>query len=239
MAARTYRTLIQRPALASFQVQVQQTDLLILAEQDLTSQALAVVLEERRRLERYIEQHPEFVAALTPWPPDPLAPPLVQEMIRAGASAGVGPMAAVAGAIAAAVGRRLRPLSREVIVENGGDIYLALQEPALVSLYAGRSPLSLKIGLRIRPEQTPLGVCTSSGTIGHSLSRGRADAACVLAPDAAVADAAATALGNRVRRPGDLKPALEWLAGLPEILGGVVILGDKLGAWGVVELQAL
>lgn len=239
MNARTYRNLIQRPHLTSFQVKVHQTDLLVLAEQDLAALTLTIVLEERRRLEQYIARYPEFAETLVPWPADPLAPPLVQEMIRAGALAGVGPMAAVAGAIAAAVGRRLRPFSREVIVENGGDIYLALQEPAIVSLYAGRSPLSLKIGLRIQPEQTPLGVCTSSGTIGHSLSRGRADAACVVAPSAAVADAAATALGNRVRRPADLQPALEWLAALPEVYGGVVIVGDKLGAWGALELQPL
>lgn len=239
MASRTYRHLVQRPALTSFQVKVEQTDLLILAEQDLTTQALAIVLEERRRLEQYIARYPEFADTLSPWPADPLAPPLVQEMIRAGALAGVGPMAAVAGAIAAVVGRRLRPFSREIIVENGGDIYLALQEPAIVSLYAGRSPLSLKVGLKIHPEQTPLGVCTSSGTIGHSLSRGRADAACVVAPSAAVADAAATALGNRVRRPADIPSALEWLATLPEIYGGVVIAGDKLGAWGALELQPL
>ena len=239
MSSRSYRTLMARAALIPFRVQVQQTDLLILATADLTAQALTLVLEERRRLEWYIACHPEFATTLTPWPEDPLAPPLVQKMIRAGAVAGVGPMAAVAGAIAEAVGSQLQLLSREIIVENGGDIYLALQEPATVALYAGHSPLSLKVGLRLTPEQTPLGVCTSSGTIGHSLSLGRADAACVLAPSAALADAAATALGNRVRRPADIQPALEWLATLPEVLGGVVILGDKLGAWGAVELTPL
>lgn len=239
MTSRSYRHLVQRPQLVSFQVRVQQTDLLILADRDLTSVALTAVVEERRQLEQYIASHPAFLDALTPWPDDPLAPPVVREMIRAGALAGVGPMAAVAGAIAAAVGRRLRLVSREVIVENGGDIYLALQEPAIVSLFAGRSPLSLKVGLKIKPEQTPVGVCTSAGTFGHSLSLGRADAACVVAPDAAVADAAATSLGNRVRRPADIQPALAWLASLPEVLGGVVILGDKLGAWGQLELLPL
>ncbi len=239
MSRRTYRTLMSRPSLVSFQVQVQQTDLLILATQDLREQALAIVLEERRRLERYIERHPQFADTLTPWPEDPLAPPLVQEMIQAAAIAGVGPLAAVAGAIAAAVGRRLSACSREIIVENGGDIYLHLQEPAIVSLYAGASPLSLKIGLQISPDITPLGVCTSSGTIGHSLSLGRADAACVVAPSAALADAAATALGNRVRRPRDIEPTLKWLATLPGGTGGIVILGDKLGAWGELELRPL
>jgi ApbE superfamily uncharacterized protein (UPF0280 family) len=108
-----------------------------------------------------------------------------------------------------------------------------------VALFAGKSPLSHRVGLRIDPSWSPLGVCTSSGTVGHSLSFGRADAACVVAPDAALADAAATALGNRVRDAGDIPAALEWAAGLPEILGSVVIVGDKLGARGQVELVPL
>jgi len=82
-------------------------------------------------------------------------------------------------------------------------------------------------------------VCTSSATVGHSLSLGRADAACVLAPSAALADAAATALGNRVHGPDTIAPALSWVATLPDILGAVVIVGEKLGAWGRVELVPL
>lgn len=232
-----YRTKVNRPHLRAFRVKVQQTDLLIQAQRDLTTLATTAVYEARRGLEQYIASHPEFVDALVPWPEDPLAPPLVQEMIQAGQQAAVGPMAAVAGAIAQRVGRTLLGRSGEVIVENGGDIFLHLQAPATVALYAGTSPLSLKIGLVIHPEMTPLGVCTSSGTIGHSLSFGRADAACVLADDAAVADAAATALGNRVRREEDLAAALAWVAGLPDIRGAVIIYRDKLGAWGQIELQ--
>lgn len=239
MTTRTYRTRMARPGLAGFQVRVHQTDLMILADHDLSQLATDVVLQERRRLEHYIAAHPGFLDALSPWPPDPLAPQIVQAMIRAGALADVGPMAAVAGAIAQAVGRELLPHSPEVIVENGGDIFIKTTAPATLALYAGPSPLSLKIGLHILAAQTPLGVCTSSGTVGHSLSLGRADAACVLAPDAALADAAATALGNRLKTPADIPAALEWLAGLPGILGGVVIVGDKLGAWGEVELQPL
>ncbi len=232
-----YRTKVARPHLRAFRVKVQQTDLLIQAQSDLTALATTAVYEARRGLEQYIATHPEFVDTLEPWPADPLAPPLVQEMILAGRLAAVGPMAAVAGAIAQQVGRSLLAQSEEVIVENGGDIFLRLQAPATVALYAGTSPLSLKIGLVIRPEMTPLGVCTSSGTVGHSLSFGHADAACVLADNAAVADAAATALGNRVKREDDLAPALAWVAEIPNIRGAVIIYRDKLGAWGQIELQ--
>jgi uncharacterized protein len=225
--------------LTGFQIKIHETDLMIMANQEYREVATSVVLQERRQLEHYIAGHPGFLESLSPWPEDPLAPRLVKEMIEAGAQVNVGPMAAVAGAIAAAVGRALLDHCPEVIVENGGDIFLKTAEPAVVALYAGNSPLSMKVGIQIRADMTPLGVCTSSGTVGHSFSLGRADAACVLAADTALADAAATALGNRVKVPADIGAALEWLADTPDILGGVVIAGDKLGAWGELELRPL
>lgn len=239
MTQRSYRTRMAGGRLTAFQVKINETDLMILAQRDFGEIVTGVVLQERRLLEHYIAQNPEFLETLTPWPEDPLAPPLVQEMIRTSALVNVGPMASVAGAIAAAVGRKLLRYSEEVIVENGGDIFLKISEPVTVALYAGRSPLSMKVGLVIPAAQAPLGICTSSGTVGHSLSLGRADAACVLATDTALADAAATALGNRVKKPADIASALKWLAEIPGLWGGVVIAGEKLGAWGNLELQPL
>ncbi|HEY9073411.1 MAG TPA: UPF0280 family protein [Desulfobaccales bacterium] len=236
---RTYRARMSRPGLVGFAVAVKETDLWVLAARDLSREVREVVLQERRQLEAYITDHPNFLTALTPWPEDPFAPAVVREMIAAARKVGVGPMAAVAGALAERVGRALEPLSDEVIVENGGDLYLKVASTATVALFAGKSPLSHRVGLKIDPDLTPLGVCTSSGTVGHSLSFGRADAACVLAPAAALADAAATALGNLVQDAGDVAAALEWPPTVPEILGAVVIVGDKLGAWGRVELVPL
>ncbi len=110
--------------LVGFQIKIHETDLMILADQEYREVATAVVLQERRQLEHYIASHPGFLESLSPWPEDPLAPRIVKEMIQAGARVNVGPMAAVAGAIAAAVGRALLDYSPEVIVENGGDIFL-------------------------------------------------------------------------------------------------------------------
>jgi len=211
----------------------------VLAARDFSPEVREVVIQERQQLEAYIARHPGFLTSLVPWPADPFAPPVVREMIDAAAAAGVGPMAAVAGALAARVGRHLAPWSPEVIVENGGDIFLTIAGPATVALFAGASPLSHRVGLNLDPALSPLGVCTSSGTVGHSLSFGRADAACVLAKSTALADAAATALGNRVQGPDSIAPALEWIAGVPEILGALVVVGEKLGAWGRVELAPL
>ena len=236
---RTYRTRMARSGLVGFRVAVKETDLMILAQRDLSTEVRALVIQERQQLEAYGHKHPEFFTALTPFPPDPYAPPVVRAMIGAGATAGVGPMAAVAGAIAARVGEALRAVSDEVIVENGGDIFMHLKHPATVSLYAGRSPLSHKVGLKIYPDQERWGVCTSSGTVGPSLSFGRADAACVVAEDAALADACATALGNRVPDAAAVNEALDWLGGIPGLTGAVVIVGEHLGAWGHIELVPL
>ena len=236
---RTYRTRMARPGLVGFRVAVRETDLWVLAAGDFSAEVRDLVIQERAQLEAYIGGHPDFLTTLVPWPADPFAPAVVREMIEAAAVAGVGPMAAVAGALAARVGRHLAPLSPEVIVENGGDIFLAIKHPATVALFAGTSPLSHRVGLHLDPSLSPLGVCTSSASVGHSLSFGRADAACVLAESAALADAAATAMGNRVQGPDSMAPALAWVATLPGILGAVIIVGEKLGAWGQVELVPL
>jgi ApbE superfamily uncharacterized protein (UPF0280 family) len=236
---RTYRTRMARSGLIGFRVVVKETDLWVLAARDFSLEAREAVLQERQQLEGYITSHPGFLEALAPWPEDPFAPPVVREMIKAAARVGVGPMAAVAGTLAERAGRALMPLSEEVIVENGGDIFLCLNQPATVALFAGKSPLSGRVGLKIDPAWGPLGVCTSSGTVGHSLSFGKADAACVIAESAALADAAASALGNRVPDAAAIPAALDWAATIPEILGAVVIAGDKLGACGQVELAPI
>jgi len=222
-----------------FRVVVKETDLWVLAARDFTLEVREVVLQERRQLESYLAGHPGFLEALAPWPEDPYAPPVVREMIAGAAKMGVGPMAAVAGALAERVGRALVSESEEVIVENGGDIFLRVSQPATIALFAGKSPLSGRVGLKIDPAWGPLGVCTSSGTVGHSLSFGKVDAACVIAANTALADAGATALGNRVPDAGAINVALEWAGTSPEILGAVVIVGDKLGVWGRVELAPL
>lgn len=160
-------------------------------------------------------------------------------MLEAGRLTGVGPMAGVAGAIAEAVGRDLQVFSPEVIIENGGDLFVASQEPLVIGVYAGGSPLSRRLGITLPPCPEGLGLCTSSGTVGHSLSFGRADAVTVLSPSAVLADAAATAVGNRVRTRQDLGAALAWAEGIPQVEGVLIIVDDKLGLWGSLELVRL
>jgi ApbE superfamily uncharacterized protein (UPF0280 family) len=237
--ARTYRKRVRARGLVSFRVSVKETDLLVSADRDLQEEARALVLDLRHQLETYIRDDPGFATSLSPHGEDPYAPPLVKEMIRATREVGVGPMGSVAGAIAQHVALGLLEITPQVIVENGGDIFLKARRRVTVALYAGRSPLSGKIGLLIPVRQMPLGVCSSSGTVGHSLSMGTADAVCLVSGSAALADGAATAVGNRIRQPADLEAAGEWARAIEGILGGVVILKDRMIVWGDVELVDL
>jgi len=157
-------------------------------------------------------------------------------MVEAGKKAGVGPMASVAGAIAEFVGRELLAFSPEIIVENGGDIYLKSLTDRIVGVYAGKSPFTGKIGLEIKAKDTPLGICTSSGTVGHSLSFGKADAVIVLSKSTILADAAATAIGNRVSESDDITGAIEFAEGIKGLKGLVIIKDDNIGLWGKVKI---
>jgi len=236
---RTYRGRIRTQGLHSFGVCVKETDLWISAGRDLEEEARDLVFQCRYEIEGYIQIHPLFKTALQPLPPDPYAPPLVQEMLETSGRAGVGPMAAVAGAIAEYVGVGLMEYSEEVIVENGGDVYLKADRPLMVSIFAGDSPLSERIGLNISEDQMPLGVCTSSGRIGHSLSLGISHAVTILAGSASLADSAATALANTILVKRDLEAAAITARGIPGIIGGVAILGDTMASWGDIELVGL
>ncbi|MBW1708285.1 MAG: UPF0280 family protein [Deltaproteobacteria bacterium] len=232
-----YRHKIRSSGLDSFRVQVEQTDLFIRAERDLSIEALELVILGRKRITDWAENHPFFLTSLKPLPEDPLAPSPVKEMQHAGRIAGVGPMAAVAGGLAEFVGLGLLRLSpKGVIVENGGDIFISAASEIVVGLFAGDASVSLSLGLVVSPDENPSGICTSSSTVGHSLSLGKTDAATVKADSAALADAVATALGNRVKRIQDIEPALNWAVSLAGVHGAAVVLGDKIGLLGDLNL---
>ena len=236
---RTYRHWVKGSDLVSFDVVVAQTDLYIRSRHNLRNKALKAVLKHRASLEAYIERHPLFLTTLTPYQAEAEAPAIVKEMARVSQLTGVGPMAAVAGAIAEAVGRDLLAFSPEMIVENGGDIFLKTSRKRLVGIYAGQSSFTKKIALEIMPRETPLGIGSSSGTIGHSLSLGSADAVIAVSASAALADAAATALGNIVKAADDIPETIEGARSIEGLRGVVIIVGDKMGIWGKVKIVPL
>jgi ApbE superfamily uncharacterized protein (UPF0280 family) len=236
---RFYRNFYSSMDLVHFNVKVRETDLDIGAERILTEEAQRLVEVYRQEIEDYIRFFPEFLTSLKPLPCQSDAPPIIKDMFQAAEKCGVGPMAAVAGAISQYVGQGLLDFSREIIVENGGDIYIKSTKQRIIGVYAGDSPLTGKIGLRVEPENCPLGVCTSSGKVGHSLSFGNADAVMVLSQDVSLADAAATATGNMVKTPNDIQDAIDFAMNIEGISGVLVIIDDRLGAWGDIELVRL
>ncbi|MBI5557454.1 MAG: UPF0280 family protein [Deltaproteobacteria bacterium] len=237
---RNYRSIMASEGLTSSHVTIRETDLFILADKDVSAEAAHLVLAYRGQLENYISRHPKFLVSLIPLEMDSLAPPIVKAMLSAGTQAGVGPMAAVAGALAEFVGKDLlKATSNEIIVENGGDIFMYRRHESHVAIFAGTSLLSNKIGIKIPANAMPLGICTSSGTIGHSLSFGQADAVTVLAPSTALADAAATRLGNELKKKSDMDRTLKIAQTLPDLRGVVIVKDDQLGVWGEIELIPL
>ena len=236
---RAYRNWVQSNHLVSFAVKVKETDLLVHAAEPLEELTRELVLEQRAIIEWYVNQYPRFARALYPWHIAGPAPPIIQAMANAGEKAGVGPMAAVAGAVAEFVGRGLLPCTNEVIVENGGDVFLKTNDPTTVGLFAGKSPLSMRFGLRTPGGNAPIAICTSSGTVGHSLSLGKADAVCVVSSSGPLADAAATSIGNRVESKRDIQTAIDFGKAIEGVSGLVLVVEDEMGLWGELEIVPL
>lgn len=241
---RDYRAWHEGRDLRYFQVQVKQSDLAIGVDANSYSGSLLplcrnLLVKLRGDIEGYILQQPLFKTALLPIPPLPGAPEIVKRMAQAANRAAVGPMAAVAGAIAEMVGEKLASCCQEVVVENGGDIFIKTGRERMVAIFAGRSHFSYRIGIRIEASQDAIGICTSSGTVGHSLSLGQADAVVIKAASTALADAVATGAGNMVEDKGDLVKAISYAQNIPGVIGVLAIKDDQLAAWGQMEIAPI
>lgn len=235
---RKYR-VAAAPDLLKFRVAVGESDLMVLTSQDLRSEVTTRLKILRRQLKEYIDQHPEFQETLEPYPEDEKAPELIKWMIEVAAKAGVGPMASVAGAIAGMIGQEIDSGITELIIENGGDIYLRSTRERIVAIYAGKSIFSNQIGLAITPQPNGLGICASAGTVGPSLSFGRADAVAIISPDVALADAVATAAGNLIKETGDLPKVIDFTKKIGGIMGALFIIDDQMAVWGDLQIVPL
>ena len=193
----------------------------------------AEIVRQRRILDDYIGRHPEFGRSLEPLDLLAGAPDVAQSMARAAKLVGVGPMAAVAGAMAQCAGlAALDAGSREVIVDNGGDIYIRAVEPVIIGLKTGTAELADRLAFSLEADDTPISICSSSGKMGHSMSLGECDLATVVAKYAALADAAATQAANLVKTVDNIDPTLENIAGIEGVDGVMIIKGDQIGLAG-------
>jgi len=236
---RSYRALADGHGLRAFEVRMRETDLHIMASRALPEAAMDAVLAARAQIENHIVRRPQFMRALAPLPGEAGITPLLATMYEAAARAGVGPMAAVAGAISEFVGKELLQFTNEIILENGGDIFLKVTRPVKIGIYAGDSQFTGKLAIKIEPKDTPLGICTSSGTVGHSLSFGKSDIVSVISSSTALADAAATSIANRIKEIDDLKKIELWASQIEGVRGVLAILNGNISLWGDVEITTV
>jgi uncharacterized protein len=232
---RSYRQTIRSQDLMSFQVKDGESDLLIQSPVLLQEDGQFALEYFRSILKDYIKENPEFRFSLKPYPSDYSVHPMIDEMIEVSQRCQVGPMAAVAGCISQHVAEKLLTKTNEIIIENGGDIYLKSPSIRKAIIYAGFSPLSNKIYLNINSRSKGIGLCTSSGTVGPSFSMGKADAVTVISYSAALADAAATAIANIIYHKEDIKKGLKFAQDINGLLGVVIIKDDQIGMWGEID----
>ncbi len=236
---RHYRFYSISEDLVSFRVIYGETDLFISCEKNLKDIAEKALKENRIELNKYISKNPNFETSLVPISYDLFAPKIAKVMIKDSSLLKVGPMASVAGAIADFVGKELLKYSDQVIVENGGDIFIKTRIQRKAGVFAGNSPFSEKVALIIEPDETPLGLCTSSGTVGHSLSFGNADAVVIKAATASLADAAATAVCNEIKSKNDIEPVIKKFSKRDFIKGILIIKDDVMAISGQMVIEKI
>ena len=237
---RSYRSRFSNDGRRWFCVKFLESDLWIGVDSgsyraSMEEEVYTFLVDLRRQMDAYLLMDPQYKAALTPYDAGLEAPGILKEMSRISHKTGIGPMSAVAGAVAKHVADFLG--TKEVIVENGGDIYAKATSDMDISVFAGQSPLSEKVGLHIPAAAFPCGICTSSGTVGPSLSLGRADAMMIVCQDVLLADSYATAMANRIKAVNDLQSVIEQIQNIPEILGALAVKDDKLAVCGLYELR--
>ena len=241
---RNYRSRFASDNRRWFSVKFLESDLWIGVDSGSYSQSMeadtyALLVDLRRAMDAYLLMDPQYKAALQPYDAGLEAPDILKEMSRVSHKTGIGPMSAVAGAVALKVAEFLKSKYgvKEVIVENGGDIYADATADMDIAVFAGQSPLSEKVGLHIPASAFPCGICTSSGTVGPSLSLGKADAMLIVCRDVLLADSYATAMANRIKTVNDLQPVIEQIQSIPDILAALAIKGDRLAVSGLYELR--
>ncbi len=236
---RTYRSA-RHDDLVSFQLVIEETDLWVAAQQDLGPPMADHVRFLRGQIKSYVAIHPEFLTALEPLEARPRDPEIIRRMCRAGQLTGVGPMAAVAGTLAQMLGERFQDASPDLLIENGGDTYLFSTRDRHIGIL-NMPDQAVRLCVPVAAREFPCSFCASSAKIGHSLSFGKADLVVVRSRDAALADAAATALANALTGAEAMDAVLTLAQGWEAIgIEGVFTQCEgKIGVWGKMQLAVI
>lgn len=241
---RSYRGRFASGRLHPFTVKFRESDLWIGVDEGTYSpmmedDVLRWIVELRRSMDACIAVDPGFRTSLVPYDAAPYAPEVMRHMSAVSHCTGIGPMSAVAGAFSLHVATLLKENYHcsDVVVENGGDICADSVSDMDIAVFAGQSPLSEKVGLHIPAGEFPLGVCTSGGTVGPSMSFGRADAVMIVCKDVLLADSYATAFANRIKGQSDLQPVIDQASQTPDILAALAVKDDRMALCGRYELR--
>lgn len=243
---RSYRKKMEGNRFSCFHLEYHESDLWIGADPwsykvEMINFARKIITGLREDLVQYEIRNPGFFRSHAPIQPDNSMPGIIERMCREACKAGVGPMAGVAGAFSEYLGYALMENfhTGELLIENGGDCFLQIAEPATVTIHAGNSALSEKVGLIVPPDFSPVGICTSSGTVGHSFSYGKADAVTVSSRNIIFADAMATSVANRITDKSSIQCMLDEVSNCHEMVSLVLICEDRLGYLGEFEMTCL
>lgn len=191
------------------------------------------LLKQRKLIENYIKKDPFFLSTLKPHKVKKSAPEIVKLMAQGAKTANVGPMASVAGTIAEFIAKKLIQKGTKIaVVENGGDIFAITNKEIIIGLFSGQNKIAEKLAFKLNKNNTPLAICSSSSLLGHSISFGKCDLATVFSKKSYIADAVATAVGNKVKEIKDIQKTLNWAIKLKDVQGVIIIKDHKIGMIG-------
>jgi len=196
--------------------------------------AINEIIKCRKEIKKYIEKNPVFNDTLDPFICEKNSPDIIKKMCGSSEKFNIGPMSTVAGIIAEYSLKKMISLgARHAIVDNGGDIALVTNRPIKIGLYTGRKYTG-QFAFNILPQDQILGICTSSGKIGHSFSFGNTDSVTIFSRDVALADGAATAVANQINTGDEIEQGCKILDRVDGIIGATVVIDNKIGFWGKV-----
>ena len=231
-----YRNKISAEGRYSFRVDYKYSGLYIMCDRDISSELEEAILSFYRDIEMIIAGQPDFEKSLVPIKTGKDLPMTIKEMCCAGEVFNVGPMASIAGALCDHLAKNLTDRCNFLMIENGGDVYIKSNVPFEVGIFTKNIYFKDKLTLLIEAGQTPCGICSSSGSFGHSLSLGKSDLVTVLSRTATTADAAATAIANTINSEEDINEAIARFSRYSEIEGLIIIKNKRIGLWGKLQL---
>ena len=224
-------------ALFSIEISYGESDLFISSDKEIDKTTVQDLLRKYyNQIESYAKDNPPFLNSLSPLDDDETAAAIIREMLNISHLTGIGPFSSVAGAIAKYVGQDLLNYVNEVIIENGGDLFLKINQAKKIDIYLGEKSNLKNLKLKIQNRPDPFGIASSSSSFGHSLNFGRADLVTVIAKNSIIADGFATSLSNRIKKEEDVKQVLEFAKKSNSIEGLLVFFEGNIFLWGALEI---